>query len=189
MGIFHEFFSPKTPQENGVVERNNRTLHEMARVMLCAKGVETRFWAKAVNTACYIYVVDIVNVTNVVDLAGGQSTNRSFDDSTHARLYKKGSSLWIQRASNTTMALLHEFWNNAMQDEMGQFKRNKVWILVPKLDELNIIGTEWLFKNKSDEFGTMVRNKARLMAHGYNQVERVDFEETFVSIAQLESIR
>uniref|UniRef100_A0A803PRG0 Integrase catalytic domain-containing protein n=1 Tax=Cannabis sativa TaxID=3483 RepID=A0A803PRG0_CANSA len=53
MGIHHEFSSPKTPQQNGVVERINRFLQEMAWVMLQAKGMSKRFWAEAVNTACY----------------------------------------------------------------------------------------------------------------------------------------
>ncbi|XP_060959367.1 uncharacterized protein LOC133030592 [Cannabis sativa] len=54
VGISHEFSAPKTPQQNGIVERKNRTLQEMARVMLYAKGVAIRFLAEAVNTACYI---------------------------------------------------------------------------------------------------------------------------------------
>ena len=52
-GIAHEFSAPITPQQNGVVERKNRTLEEMARVMLNAKGVPKKFWAEAMNTACY----------------------------------------------------------------------------------------------------------------------------------------
>lgn len=54
LGIAHEFSAPKTPQQNGVVERKNRTLQAMARVMLHAKDVPQSFWAEAVNTACYI---------------------------------------------------------------------------------------------------------------------------------------
>ncbi|XP_062103169.1 uncharacterized protein LOC133814190 [Humulus lupulus] len=53
-GIAHEFSAPKTPQQNGVVERKNRTLQEMARVMLNAKKLSKRLWAEAVNTTCYI---------------------------------------------------------------------------------------------------------------------------------------
>ena len=53
-GIRHEFYAPKTPQHNGVVERKNRTLQEMARVMLKAMKVPIQFWAEALNTACYI---------------------------------------------------------------------------------------------------------------------------------------
>ena len=52
-GIVHEFFAPKIPQQNGIVERKNRTLQEMARVMLNSKKLSFRLWAEAVNTACY----------------------------------------------------------------------------------------------------------------------------------------
>jgi hypothetical protein len=52
-GIKHEFSSPYTPQQNGVVERKNRTLLDMARTMLDEYKTPDRFWAKAINTACY----------------------------------------------------------------------------------------------------------------------------------------
>ena len=53
-GISHNFSSPRTPQQNGVVERKNRTLQEMARTMLCENSVPRHFWVEAVNTACYV---------------------------------------------------------------------------------------------------------------------------------------
>jgi transposase InsO family protein len=52
-GIKHEFSSPYTPQQNGVVERKNRTLLDMARTMLDEYKTSDRFWAEAANTACY----------------------------------------------------------------------------------------------------------------------------------------
>jgi transposase InsO family protein len=52
-GIKHEFSSPYTPQQNGVVERKNRTLLDMARTMLDEYKTLDRFWAEAINTACY----------------------------------------------------------------------------------------------------------------------------------------
>ena len=52
-----------------------------------------------------------------------------------------------------------------------------------------MIGTKWIFKNKSDEHGTTIRNKSRLVAQGYTQVEGIDFDETFAPVARLESIR
>jgi len=55
--------------------------------------------------------------------------------------------------------------------------------------EYNIIDTKWIFKNKIDEHGTVVRNKARLVAQGYTQIEGVDFDETYAPVARLESIR
>lgn len=59
-GIRHQYSAPRTPQQNGVVERKNRTLQEMARAMLCGNSVLSHFWAEAVNTACY--VINIVYV-------------------------------------------------------------------------------------------------------------------------------
>ncbi|KAK0578797.1 hypothetical protein LWI29_016380 [Acer saccharum] len=76
-----------------------------------------------------------------------------------------------------------------MQEELNQFERNEVWTLVPRPKTTNVIGTKWIFRNKSDEDGNIVRNKARLVAQGYSQIEGIDFEETFAPVARLESIR
>ena len=53
-GLEHEFSSPRVPQQNGVVERKNRVLVEMARTMLDEYKTPRKFWAEAINTACYI---------------------------------------------------------------------------------------------------------------------------------------
>ena len=82
-----------------------------------------------------------------------------------------------------------ESWIMAMQEELNQFERNQVWDLVPKPEHQSIIGTKWVFRNKLDESGVVVRNKARLVAQGYNQEEGIDFDETFAPVARLESIR
>ena len=90
---------------------------------------------------------------------------------------------------NVVEALKDEFWTNAMHEELNQFERNDVWFLVPRPNGVNVIGTKWIFKNKTDELGNVVRNKARLVAQGYTQVEGLDYDETFTPIARLESIR
>ena len=56
-----------------------------------------------------------------------------------------------------------------MQEELNQFTANEVWDLVPLPENQTIIGTKWVFKNKLDENGVVTRNKARLVAQGYNQ--------------------
>ncbi|GJV62464.1 hypothetical protein Tco_0788454 [Tanacetum coccineum] len=66
-------------------------------------------------------------------------------------------------------ALKHPGWVDAMQDELNQFPRNKVWILVSAPYGKTIIGSKWIFKNKRDETGIVIKNKARLVAQGYNQ--------------------
>jgi len=68
---------------------------------------------------------------------------------------------------NVKEALTDEFWIEAMQEELNQFKRSEVWDLVPRPEGINVIGTKWIYKNKSDENGTVTRNKARLVAQGY----------------------
>ena len=60
-------------------------------------------------------------------------------------------------------ALADSDWILAMQEELHQFERNKVWHLVPRPKNRTIIGTKWVFRNKLDEFGTVTKNKARLV--------------------------
>ncbi|GJZ52461.1 retrovirus-related pol polyprotein from transposon TNT 1-94 [Tanacetum coccineum] len=76
-----------------------------------------------------------------------------------------------------------------MQEELNQFIANDVWELVPQPRNMTIIGTKWVFRNKLDENGIVSRNKARLVAQGYNQQEGIDYDETYAPVARLESIR
>ena len=68
-------------------------------------------------------------------------------------------------------ALNDEAWVEALHEELNQFFRNEVWFLVPKPKDVNVIETKWIFKNKMDENGVMVRNKAKLVARGFKQIE------------------
>jgi hypothetical protein len=76
-----------------------------------------------------------------------------------------------------------------MYEELENFERNQVWTLVDPPRDVNVIGTKLVFKNKHGEDGEVVRNKARLVAQGYSQVEGLDFGETFAPVAHLEAIR
>ena len=64
-----------------------------------------------------------------------------------------------------------------------------MWDVVPKPQQKNIIGTKWVFRNKLNEQGEVVRNKARLVAQGYSQQEGIDYTETLAPVARLEAIR
>ncbi|GJZ07178.1 retrovirus-related pol polyprotein from transposon TNT 1-94 [Tanacetum coccineum] len=90
---------------------------------------------------------------------------------------------------NINEALKDESWVISMQEELNQFVSNDVWELVPNPMDMTIIGTKWVFRNKLDENGVVSRNKARLVAQGYNQQEGIDYEETYAPVARLESIR
>ena len=86
--------------------------------------------------------------------------------------------------------MLDPSWVEAMQEELIQFERNKVWELVPlPVGQKDPIGTRWVYRNKVDEQGNVVRNKARLVAQGFCQAEGIDFDETFAPVARLEAIR
>ena len=75
-----------------------------------------------------------------------------------------------------------------MHEELNQFVRNDVWELAPRPEGVHVIGTKWIFKNKTDEDEEIIRNKSRLVAQGYTQVEGVDFDESFAPMARLKSI-
>ena len=90
---------------------------------------------------------------------------------------------------NLKDALIDENWMIAMQEELNQFERSGVWELVPRPQNQSVIGTRWVFRNKMDENDIIVRNKARLIAQGFNKEERIDYEETFATVARLEAIR
>ena len=76
-----------------------------------------------------------------------------------------------------------------MNEELDQIEKNQTWELFPRPANKNFVGTKWVFKNKFNEYGKVIRNKARLVCKGYAQVEGIYFEETFAPVARLEAIR
>nr|GEZ14650.1 hypothetical protein [Tanacetum cinerariifolium] len=77
----------------------------------------------------------------------------------------------------------------SMQEEFHQFDRLQVWELVDKLFGKMVIRLKWLWKNKKDEYQTVIRNKARLVTKGYAPEEGIDFEESFAPVVRLEAVR
>jgi transposase InsO family protein len=101
-GIKHEFSYPYTPQQNGVVERKNRTLLDMARTMLYEYNTLDRFWAKAINTACYsinrLYLHRILKKTSY-ELLTGKNPNVSY-----FRVFGSKCFILIKRGRNSKFA-------------------------------------------------------------------------------------
>nr|GEZ94423.1 copia protein [Tanacetum cinerariifolium] len=79
-------------------------------------------------------------------------------------------------------------WIESMQEELIQFKRLDVWVLVPAPDNITPLTFKWLFKNKNDKENTVIRKKSRLVVRGYRQEEGIDFEESFAPVARMEAI-
>nr|GFB04754.1 hypothetical protein [Tanacetum cinerariifolium] len=342
-GIKREFSVPRTPQQNGIAERKNRTLIEAARTLLADSLLPIPFWAEAVNTACYVQnrvkafrvfnsrtriVQETLHVNfmeNKPNVAGSgpawlfeiDSHTRTMNyhpviaenqTNSHAEFeeYTNNSSNGVNAASSSVSTVGHSFINNTndfsaagpsnatasptaansssqdaststhdsdmpnlenlthsddaddvgaeadinnlesiisvspipttrihkdhptsqiisylssttqtrsmtrtVRDQGGisqmfnedfhtcmfacflsqeELKR-KDWILVDLPYGKRAIGTKWVYRNKKDERGIVIRNKARLVAQGHTQEEGIDYEEVFAPVARIEAIR
>nr|GEX87779.1 hypothetical protein [Tanacetum cinerariifolium] len=265
-GIKREFSVPRTPQQNGIAERKNRTLIKAARTMLADSLLPIPFWAEAVNTACYTQN----RVTNTFSAAGPSNPTVSptyekyssidastlphdpnmpdLEDFTYSddedtvsaeadqnnlessipvspipttRIHKDhpvsqiigdlftttqtrsmtravkdegGLSQMFDKDFHTCMfacflsqeepkrihqALKDPSCIEAMQEELLQFKMKKVWALVDLPYGKRAIGTNWVYRNKKDKRGIVIRNKERLVTQGHTQEEGIDYKEVF----------
>ncbi|GJS73014.1 putative ribonuclease H-like domain-containing protein [Tanacetum coccineum] len=294
-GIKKEFSIARTPQQNGVAERRNRTLIEAARTMLADSKLPTTFWAEAANTACYVQnrvlvvkphnktLYELFRGTNSNDfvdssLFDSSSKNASNDEpqpssdagkkddegvskesrindqerpknssqdintvgpsintassnantdhasleATHADFFGDETEVDMSNITTTypvpstpntiihkdhsldhmigdvqsgeepkriAKALSDSAWVEAMQEELLQFKLQKVWVLVDLPKGKRAIGTKWVFRNMKDERGIVIQNKARLLAQGHTQEEGIDYDEVFAPVERIEEIR
>ncbi|GJV70198.1 retrovirus-related pol polyprotein from transposon TNT 1-94 [Tanacetum coccineum] len=94
-----------------------------------------------------------------------------------------------EEPKNYKKAMEESCWIEAMQEEIHEFEWLEVCELVPRLDKAMIISLKWIFKVKLDEYGGLLKNKARLVAIGYRQKKGIEFEESFAPVARIEAIR
>ncbi|GKE97557.1 putative ribonuclease H-like domain-containing protein, partial [Tanacetum coccineum] len=94
-----------------------------------------------------------------------------------------------EEPKNISEALQDNSWVQAMQEELLQFKLQQVWVLVDLPYRMKVIGTKWVYRNKRDERGVVVINKARLVAQGYMQEEGIDYDKVFAPMARIEAIK
>nr|GEY35023.1 integrase, catalytic region, zinc finger, CCHC-type, peptidase aspartic, catalytic [Tanacetum cinerariifolium] len=185
----------RTPQQNGVVERRNRTLAEAARTMLSFANLLLFLWAEAIATACFTQNHSIIH--------------KHFDKTPYDLMNKRTPNIKFFRVFGCRCYLLNNYdddgklkakrghWSvcwifkrvSKMQEELGQFARLKLWRLVPRPEGETIINTKWIFVNKKDESSLVIQNKARLVAVGYSQQEGIDYDETFAPVSRIEAIR
>ncbi|GJT00691.1 putative ribonuclease H-like domain-containing protein [Tanacetum coccineum] len=106
------------------------------------------------------------------------------DEMPEIRIYDKSSEGIFEQASYDDDGVITDF--NNLPDE---FKLQQVWVLVDLPTGAKVIGTKWVYRNKKDERGVVVRNKARLVAQGHRQEEGIDYDEVFAPVARIEAIR
>nr|GEW38905.1 retrovirus-related Pol polyprotein from transposon TNT 1-94 [Tanacetum cinerariifolium] len=94
-----------------------------------------------------------------------------------------------QEPKRVHQALKDPIWIEAMQEELLKFKMQKVWVLVDLPKGKRAIVSKWVFRNKKDERGIVIRNKARLVAQEYIQEEGIDYEEVFAPVVMIKAIR
>ncbi|GJX29074.1 retrovirus-related pol polyprotein from transposon TNT 1-94 [Tanacetum coccineum] len=93
------------------------------------------------------------------------------------------------KPKNFKRGMTEPSWIDAMQEGIHEFERLQFWELVPCPDKVMLIKLKWIYKVKTDEFGGVLKNKARLVAQGFRQEEGIDFEESFAPVARIEAIR
>nr|GEV37300.1 retrovirus-related Pol polyprotein from transposon TNT 1-94 [Tanacetum cinerariifolium] len=92
------------------------------------------------------------------------------------------------KPKNFKQAMTEPSWIDAMQEEIHEFERIQVWELVSCPKKVTLIKIKWIYKVKTDKFGRVLKNKARLVAHRFRQEEGIDFKESFTPVARIEAI-
>nr|GEV72336.1 hypothetical protein [Tanacetum cinerariifolium] len=125
------------------------------------------------------------SMTRAVKDQGGLS--QMFDNDFHTYMFACFFS--HEEPKRLHQVLKDPIWIEAMQEELLQFKMQKVWVLVDLPYGKRAIGSKWGYRNKKDERGIVIKNKARLVVQGYTQEEGINYEEVFSPVARIEAIR
>nr|GEX53396.1 ribonuclease H-like domain-containing protein [Tanacetum cinerariifolium] len=200
-GILHQNSFARTPEQNGVVERQNRTLVEAARTMLSAAKVPLFFWAEAIATTCF-----------TENLRDGENLDKMKEKETYAENDQVADDEFInifctpvQDQEETSLrhvdsSNMHTFYqrypskhrwtkDHPLEQVIGNPSQSVRTRCQLESDAKMCMFTLILWKNKRDEENNVIRKKSHLVAKGYAQKEGVNFEESFAPVARLEAVR
>ncbi|KAE8242447.1 hypothetical protein A4X03_0g8033, partial [Tilletia caries] len=185
LGVWWETTTPYTSQQNGVVERWNRTLQDRMRAMLVSSGLGNTFWPHAMRAAAlraqrtkgYTKIVRAFAMAAQGALLVGKRTSAD------------GVLLEPYNLSEAKTRPDWEKWWKAMQSEYDSLMSKETWKKIPRKLARRLIRCRWVFKLKLDELGRALRYKARLVAMGNTQRAGIDYKETFSPVVRMASLR
>ena len=99
------------------------------------------------------------------------------------------SDLVDQEPTNYEEAVQNKEWVEAMTEEYQSIMKNYVWDIVPKPEGKSVVSSKWIYKIKHAADGSIEKYKARFVARGFSQKDRIDYEEAFALVARYTSIR
>ncbi|RVX15286.1 Retrovirus-related Pol polyprotein from transposon TNT 1-94 [Vitis vinifera] len=202
---------------NGVSERKNKTVMEMARCMLFEKKLPKLLWAEAVNTSrgklderakkgvfvgyaaeskgYRIYSLSRMKIVISIDVHFDENSYWNWDlkkvhkcDQTTPSILEPQKVQSLKPTCYMEVARFLE-WIEAMKAEIYAIERNGTWKLTELPEAKNAIGVKWVFKTKFNSDGSIFRHKARLVLKGFAQVAGVDYGDTFAPVARHDTIR
>ncbi|GJR99580.1 putative ribonuclease H-like domain-containing protein [Tanacetum coccineum] len=182
-GILRQFSVARTPQQNGVAERRNITLIEAARTMLVDSKLPLNFQAEQLILFAMCKNRVLVNSHDDGSKPSSDGGKKIDED------LRKESKCNDQEKEDNVNSTNNVNAASTNKEELLQFKLQEVWTLVDLPNGKRAIGSKWVFRNKKDERGIMIRNKARLVAQGYTQEEGIDYDEVFAPVARIKAIR
>nr|GEY48544.1 retrovirus-related Pol polyprotein from transposon TNT 1-94 [Tanacetum cinerariifolium] len=180
-GINHQTSIARTPKQNGVVERRNRTLVKAARTMLSTAKVPLFFWAETIATTCFTKNRSLViprHEKTPYHIINDRKPSVKF-------FHIFGSLCYIIRDGENLDKIKEK--DHPLEQVIGNPSQSVRTRRQLESDSEMCMFT--LTKNKRDKENTVIRNKYRLIAKGYAQKEEVDFEESFAPVARLEAVR
>nr|GEW23307.1 hypothetical protein [Tanacetum cinerariifolium] len=192
---------PRVSQEKDLNVNNTNNINTVT-LTINAANIEDNVLDENIVYGC----ADDPNMSNLEKIVyldndeevGAEANMTNLDRNIHVspilttRIYKDHLVKQIIRdlySTPQTRRMTKNVTNYAMQDEILQFKLQQVSTLVDLPNGKRAIGTKWIYRNKKDERGIVIRNKARLVTQGYTQEEGIDYDEVFALVDRIETIR
>nr|GFA35350.1 retrotransposon protein, putative, unclassified [Tanacetum cinerariifolium] len=207
VSISHETSVARSPQQNSVVERRNRTLIEAAYTINDWDLLFQPMFDELLNPPPSVdhQAPEVISLVDDV-IPPVQDDSTSLPSSTMVDQDAPSASKSHTTAETQSSVIPQDVKEDNLDIEVAHIgndpligvpipevtfaqSSSKVWELVPRPDKVMVITLKWIYKVKLDELGGILKNKARLVARDYRQEEGIDFEESFALVARLEAIR